>query len=75
MCGMLCESSPLVSLPTVTLKGHEAVGLAVSYYEVKQVLVGDDRYVDTIYHWTVGGSAVILCTNALVTSCLVRRLL
>ncbi|KAG8998132.1 hypothetical protein FRB94_007188 [Tulasnella sp. JGI-2019a] len=50
------------------------VGTAVSIYEVKQAIVGDARYVEVVYHWTTAGTAVILCTNVFVTSCIAGRL-
>ncbi|KAG8852023.1 hypothetical protein FRB96_008941 [Tulasnella sp. 330] len=58
----------------VLMCGMITAGFAVSFYEVKQAIVGDARYVEVVYHWTAGGTAVILSTNVFVTSCIAARL-
>lgn len=57
------------------LGGYVAAGVTISYYEVQQAIVGDGRFVSRVDYWTTGGSAVILCTNLLVTGCIAGRLM
>ncbi|KAG8925506.1 hypothetical protein FRC03_004639 [Tulasnella sp. 419] len=68
------RSRRIIIAPLCLLFAAIVSGVALTVYDVKQVLVGDDRYWRPLSAWTITALALTLFLNLLVTALIAGRL-